>query len=307
VKERTEHPAEGPVAAVAAEPENPEALRERVQRVGKLPPMPGIASQIIRLRANPFANASELAAIIEQDPSLSAQLLRYASSPFYAYQGKVERVEQAIVRVLGMDFVMEFAFGLALGRPFSNPKEGPLGLDAFWNHAVHSASLAQTLCNAMEYSRRPHAGLAYLAGLLHNFGFLLLGHMFRPQFERLNTALMQQPDRPILELEREVLGVTHTELGLWLMEAWDMPREIIEAVREHHNPQYHSDYSEYANLVCLSNQLLRRLGIGDAETMDISPSLLDALGLNEVQAEAALGTVLGGRENLEFIARKMAA
>lgn len=307
VEGHTPRPAKVPAPAVADPSGSPEDLRRRVKRVGKLPAMPGIATQIIRLRSNPFASASELAAIIEQDPSLSAQLLRYASSPFYAYQGKVERVEQAIVRVLGMDFVMEFAFGLALGRPFRNPKEGPLGLDAFWNHAVYSASLAQKLCSAIEYSRRPHAGLAYLAGLLHNFGFLLLGHMFRPQFDRLNKALAGQPERSTLELEREVLGVAHTELGVWLMEAWEMPREIIETVREHHNPDYRSDYSDYANLVCLADQLLRRLGIGDADSMEISPSLLEVLGLNEMQAEAALGTVLGGRENLEFIARKMAA
>lgn len=284
-----------------------ESMKQKVERVGTLPPMPGIATQIVGLRSNPYANANELAAIIEQDPSLSAQLLRYAASPFYGYQGKLTSVEQAVVRVLGMDFVMDFALGLALGKSFRNPKDGPLGLDKFWHDALHVAALTQTLCNAMEFSRRPSPGVAYLAGLLHNFGFLLLGHLFPDQFARLNKAVAEQPERRVLELERELNGVTHTELGLWLMDAWNMPKEIVETVREHHNGDYRGDYAIYPNLVHLANRLLKRFGIGDADGIDLDPALLEAVGLEEVQAEAALGTVLQMREGLQFMARKMAA
>lgn len=297
-----------PVAKAAA-PQEPgrETMKRQVEKVSTLPPMPGIAVQIVKLRNNPYANANELSAVIEQDPSLMAQLLRYAASPFYAYQGKLTSVEQAIVRVLGMDFVMDFAFGLSLGKSFRNPKDGPLGLDNFWRDALHVAALTQALCNNLEFSRRPAPGVAYMAGLLHNFGFLLLGHLFPQQFERLNKAVAEQPERPVLELERELLGVTHTELGLWLMDAWNMPKEIVETVREHHNDEYRGDYAIYPNLVNLANRLLKRFGIGDAVSIELPEALLDAIGIDEVQAEAALGTVLQMREGLQFMARKMAA
>jgi HD-like signal output (HDOD) protein/prolyl-tRNA editing enzyme YbaK/EbsC (Cys-tRNA(Pro) deacylase) len=294
-------PADAGVAAIR------DAIKRKVQSVNTLPTMPGIAAEIIRLRNNPYSHASELAAVIEQDPSLSAQLLRYATSPLYAYQGKVESVEQAIVRVLGMDFVYDIAFGLSLGKTFRNPKEGPLGLNAFWHHAVRCATLTQALCNAVEYSRRPPPGVGYLAGLLHNFGFLLLGHLFPEQFERLNRTLAEQPDCDLEALEREVVGVTHTELGLWLMDAWDMPKEIIEAVSEHHNPAHRSDYSIYANLVCVANALLKRQGIGDAATTEVPAALLTRIGLGEQELVRALGTLLKDEEGLDFIARKMAA
>lgn len=284
-----------------------EAIRRKVESVTELPAMPGMASEIIRLRNNPYSHASELAAVIEQDPSLSAQLIRYATSPLYGYQGKVESVEQAIVRVLGMDFVYEFAFGLVLGKTFRNPKGGPIGLNAFWHHAVHAAALTQALCNAIDFSRRPSPGTSYLAGLLHNFGFLLLGHLFPEQFKRLNRAIQDEPDRPVHELEREAVGVTHTELGLWLMDAWDMPMPIIEAVREHHNPTFRSEYSTYANLVFIANALLKRHGIGDAEVMDVSDALLEQVGLDRIQVEVALATVMEDSDGLDYIARKMAA
>jgi HD-like signal output (HDOD) protein/prolyl-tRNA editing enzyme YbaK/EbsC (Cys-tRNA(Pro) deacylase) len=284
-----------------------EGMKEKVEKVHTLPSMPGIASQLLGLRNNPYVNANELAAVIEQDPSLTAQLLRYAASPFYAYQGKLTSVEQAIVRVLGMDFVMDFALGLALGKSFRNPKEGPLGLDNFWRDALHVAALTQTLCNAIEFSRRPSPGIAYMAGLLHNFGFLLLGHLFPQQFARLNKAVAAQPERSVLELERELVGVTHTEMGLWLVEAWNLPKEIIETVREHHNGDFRGDYAIYPNLVHIANRLLKRFGMGDALGIELPADLLQAVGLNEEQAEAALGTVLQMRDGLQFMARKMAA
>jgi HD-like signal output (HDOD) protein/prolyl-tRNA editing enzyme YbaK/EbsC (Cys-tRNA(Pro) deacylase) len=284
-----------------------EMMRRKVEAVNSLPAMPGLAAEIIRIRNNPYAHASELSAVIEQDPSLSAQVIRYAGSPLYAYQGKVSSVEQAIVRVLGMDFVEDLAFGLSLGKAFKNPRSGPLGLDNFWQHALYCATLTQALCNEIDFAMRPPAGVGYLAGLLHNFGILLLGHLFPTQFEHLNRAVSAEPHRSLLELERETIAVTHTELGLWLMDAWDMPKEINEAVSEHHNPGHRGDYAVFANLVFIANALLKRHGIGDAESMEIPPALLQRFGLDDEKLELALANVLAGREGLEFMAAKMAA
>lgn len=283
------------------------SMRERVRKLHQLPSMPGMAMQILKLRNNPYSHVSELAAIVEQDPSLSAQIMRYASSPFFGYQGRVDSVAMAIARVLGMDFVMDLAFGLSLGKSFRNPMGGPLGLNSFWQHATYTAALTQALCLRIPYMRRPSPGIAYLSGLLHNFGFLLLGHLFPEQFTRINKAVLEQPEQPITALEHEVLGICHTDLGLWLMEDWGMPREIIDAVREHHNPEFHGDFAVYSHLVYIANALLKRHGIGDSDTMQVPPELLEATGLDEIQVEAALGTVLESRDSLEFIARKMAA
>lgn len=284
-----------------------DSMRRKVQKLTELPAMPGIATELIRLKNNPYAHASELAAIIEQDPSLSAQVLRYATSPMYAYQGRVDSVEQAIVRVLGMDLVQDIAFGLALGKALNNPKDGPLGLNAFWKHAIYCAALTQTLCNSVEYSRRPPVGLGYMAGLLHNFGILLLGHLFPDQFQRLNKAVQESPGRSLRELERDTISASHTELGLWLMDTWDMPKEIIDAVTEHHDPEYRGDYAVYANMVFIANALLKRHGIGDSESTEIPAEMLQRFGLEEAQLEKALRSVLADKEGLEFMAGAMAA
>lgn len=281
--------------------------KAHIHKLMQLPFMPGIANEIVKLRDNPYANAAELAAVVECDPSLVAQLLRYASSPFYAYHGKIESVEQAIVRVLGMGFVMDFAFGLSLGKALRIPNGGALGLDTFWSHSLLCASLTQSLCNNIEYSQRPSPGTAYLAGLLHNFGYLLMGHLFRSKFETIKRIYAHNPERSLEDIEMKVMGVTHVQLGVWLMESWNMPEEIIDTVREHRNPDYESATSKYANLVCLANRLLKRFDLGDADSMDLTPDLLAKLGLDDMQVEVTLGGILQSRDGMEFMAAKMVA
>ena len=95
--------------------------------------------------------------------------------------------------------------------------------------------------------------------------------------------------------------MTHNELGLWLMDAWDMPREIIEAVEHHHDPDHKSDYSIYSSLVYIANCLLKRHDIGDADTMNISPELLARVGLDEVKVEVALASVMQDSTGLPFM------
>ena len=86
-----------------------------------------------------------------------------------------------------------------------------------------------------------------------------------------------------------------------------MPREVIEAVTEHHNPQHSGDFAIYANLVYIANVLLKRHGIGDSESVEIPAEMLERYGLDEAQLETALATVLDDAEGLEFMAGKMAA
>lgn len=282
-------------------------MRAELQRVDKLPAMPRIAQEILQISVNPYANAADLAAVIEQDPSLTAQLVRYASSPFYGYRGKIESLREVIARVLGYDMVIDIALGIVVGRSLRNPPYGPLGLNACWRHATYNAALAQVLAPTLTDIYRPRPGMAYLAGLLHNFGLLVLGHLFPDEFRVINDAAARHPDEPLVELEGRLLGVTHTELGGWLMEAWQMPEELIIAVREHHNPDYRGPSRAYANLVLVANRALKGLGLGDEGTEELPGALLEDLGLTADEVQAGLQRVLESSDGLEAMARQMAA
>lgn len=284
-----------------------ERIRARIAATERLPAMPKVAHELMQLSVNPYANASDLAAIVQQDPSLAAQLLRYANSPLYGYRGEVQSIRDVIARVLGYDLVMDIALGVAVGRSFRNPAEGPLGLRAYWRHAVYCASLTQRLAERLPAAQRPRPGLSYLAGLLHNFGVLLLGHLFPEDFQLLNEGLAGEPGRALPALEDELLGVSHTELGAWLMRTWNMPEELLGAIRHHHDEEYAGSYAVYANLVLLANRLLASQQIGDEHCDDLPSDLLARLSLTKADAQAALAAVMEHGEGLEVMAKRLAA
>lgn len=292
------------------------ASGEALERLYTLPPMPQMAFQVLRLREDPDASVADLCAIVEQDPSLAAQIVRYARAPFFGYRGSIDNVHEAIHRVLGFDMVVNMTLGLATGRMFRNPVGGPLGLDAFWRHATYSAALVQELARRMPPRKRPRLGLAYLSALLHNFGFLVLGHLFRPEFEMLNRLVAVNPSTPVVAVERQVLGLGearqaigmgHARLGAWLMKRWEMPEELTTTVARHHDEAYNGTHAVYVGLVLLADRLLRRVSLGDGDSEQLPVAVLERLGLYEEAVEEVFDAVLAGREGLDAMARQLAA
>lgn len=291
--------------------EAPPDLRVRIQeRLGNLhdlPAMPEMAQRILQLRANPYADLRELGQIVDLDPSLSAQVVRYARSPLFGYQGNIDSTQDAIALVMGYDLTMNLLLGIAVGRSFRNPSDGPLGLPAFWRHAIYTGVLTQTLGKSLPAALRPKPGLAQLTGMLHNFGILLLGHLFPAEFYWLNRQVEQHPQVPFVELERRVLGISHTELGALLMERWNMPPEVVVAIREHHNSGYDGVHAVYSGLVLIANRLLHRLGMGDAESAELPTALLADFGLSAAQADQVLVSMLESAPVLDLMAAQLVA
>lgn len=285
----------------------PLRMRQRVEETFDLPAMPEIAQQVMRLRVDPNATAADLAAIVNRDPSLAAQVISWASSPYYGYQGTIRSVEDAIARVLGFELVMNLALGIAVGKSLRVSHDGPLGLRAFWRQAIYTAVLSERLTRQVPAKLRPQRGLVYLAGLLHNFGHLLLGHVFPPQFFLINRYVEVNPQIPVSEIESHVLGVNYQEIGAWLMQAWHMPDELIETVRWHHQEEFSSRYAAYSNLVLVAGRLLARNHMSDQRSTLIPEAVMEFLGLTPEQIETVYDDVMAQGEELEQLSRQLAA
>ena len=283
-------------------------MQEKINRVQKLPPLPHSTRRLLRLRNDPHATIAALAAIIATDPSLATQVVRYARSAYYGYRGRVDTLHDAITRVLGFDMVLHMALGLTAAKALQMPTDGPLGQFAFWRHSVYTASLAQALNTLLPPATRGKPGLVYLAGLLHDFGFMLLGHLFSPEFFLLNKAVAANPEIPVILIEKRVLGVEHTQLGAALMRSWDMPDEVCVAALEHHNEYYRGPHASYANLVLLTDHLLKGQFVSDAASAVPPPVILTALGLDADQVVQVLQKLLeDSQTGLDEMVRDAAA
>lgn len=282
-------------------------IKARLESLDALPMMPGMAQKVFLLRNKPNAGAADLAKVVELDPALAAQVIRYANSPFFGYRGRVDSVHTAISRVLGYEMVMNLALGIAAARPFKLPRHGPLGLSAFWRHAIYSATMMQVCSREVPRSLGLKPGACYLAGMLHNFGILLMGHLLKDEYDRLRTLVSQHPDRPLCELEQQVIGMTHGQLGARLLEMWGLPEEIVVAAREHHNDAYTGPQAAYARLAMVADCLLKTHNIGDASDGQIPPAVLASLSLDEFKLLGVMDWVLEGCTGLDVMARQLAA
>ncbi|MGD8176329.1 HDOD domain-containing protein [Marinimicrobium sp. ARAG 43.8] len=277
-------------------------IRQRLEETLELPPLSETAQRIINLRVDPNADISDLAQVVETDPSLAAQVVSWAASPYYSAPGKIKSIHDAIVRVLGFDMVLNLALGLSLGRSLKLPKDGPAGYLTYWQKAVYTAATVEGLVTAIPRERRPAFGLSYLAGLLHNFGFLVLAELFPPYFSQYCRMTEANPHCHHQPIERHLLGITREQLAGTLMRLWSMPEELVIALRHQNNPDYRGEHHQYANLIFVAERLMAQQGIGGGPKQEIPEALFNDLYLDKDKAMATVASVGESLPELDHIA-----
>lgn len=258
----------------------PLRIKQRLEETLDLPPLPETARKIIELRVDPNADTTELANVVEMDPGMAAQVVSWARSPYYGVRGEIKSVEDAVIRVLGFDLVINLALGLSLGRTLAVPKQGPNGYAPFWQQAVMTATLMGELSRLMPAKTRPNTGTAYLCGLLHNFGYLIMGHVFPPQFSLVNRHIEANPHINRSLLERYLIGLNREQISSLLMQQWRMPEEVVVALRSQHNPNYEGNFSSCANLLYIATRSLRGHGFGDGAWEEPHEEAFERLGIS---------------------------
>ena len=280
-------------------------VKERLEETLELPPLPETAQRIIKMRVDPNADISDLANIVETDPSLAAQVVSWAASPYYSAPGKIKSIHDAIVRVLGFDMVLNLALGLALGKTLAMPTDGPFGVTPYWRQSVFMAAAMEGLVTAIPRDKRPGFGMAYLSGLLFNFGYLVMAEVFPPYFQRLCRMMEANPHVDHTLAEKHLLGLSRDHIAGWLMESWNMPEEVAFALRYQNEPTCQGEYAAYAKLLFVARRLLAQRGLGCGPKLEIPASVYEDLQLDPTKAEATIDNILESSAELENIASQM--
>lgn len=281
--------------------ENGDSLAAAVEQLKELPALPETAIKLLPMHGNPNADFNTLAKIIEQDASLSAQLLHYANSSYFPTRNEIVSIEDAISQSLGFNTTLNLAIAISISKSFNIPKDGPLGLLANWTHSIFSATLCQELVALTPQPRKLDSATAYLAGLLHDIGFLLLGHLRRAEFNQLNAAIKANPEVPIVMLEQKIVGTNHHTLGATLLKTWGLPETLVAAAKEHHNSHYSGEHHLYPALVRLSDHLLKTFEISDAGSNEAPDELYELLNIDKEEAIAATEKLMQRTQLLEEV------
>lgn len=207
-------------------------LYEQLISTEALPPLPASAARLLLLATDPDVDIDDLAETIEQDPPLSAKLLGIANSAFYSPRIPVLSVKDAIVRVLGLRMVANLAFGLALSGGLDTSACPRFDLTRYWLVALGTADLASGLARAATLPGKPDDAAAYLVGLLHNIGELLLVYLRPQEMDRLLADAAAQPEADPVELERARFGTDRWTAGALLMRHWQLPDVVAESIEQ---------------------------------------------------------------------------
>lgn len=218
---------------------NSDSIISILNNVETLPTLPGIALEVIRLTRDTNTSVPKLVSVIEKDLSLSGHLLRIANSPYYGVPKRIDNLSMAII-VLGADEIKDLVARITFVKIFSTcHSTETFDLTWFWKHCAAVAELT----NALYYSlgiERP--GGAYISGLLHDVGKLVLNQFFNEQF---NTVAKMSEERKIPHHQAEMVlfGFDHGDIGSWLIDKWNLPGDIITAVKLHHKDSDDTDMS----------------------------------------------------------------
>ena len=199
-------------------------------RLSRLPSPPTILAKLLEACASDRGDFDELAALIEKDPALSAKVIALANSPLYA-GGGLTSLKRALV-TLGLATVKTLAVTASVYQFYS----GVEGFDAdalrrLWRHSYMSGVLARSLAKLTDY---PEPDEAYLAGLLHDIGQLLLALAVPGEYGVVNRGAAEGRER--VRLEREHTGFGHDDVGAEALEAWGLAPFVADAARYHHEP-----------------------------------------------------------------------
>jgi len=268
--------------------EPPNDLRTAVSQIKELPPLPGIAARIMKLAADPLADARKLSEIVELDPLLTTQVIRWASSSLYGYKGEISSVQDATTRVLGYQFVFDLVLGLSALSPLKAPSEGLIGTRAFWTHALASTHLMSALNDQLSTENKFESQTIFFVALMHNIGFPLLGDQFKNEFNILSNLAQANPTLSLHKLEKFAFGVDHCQLGSWLLKTWNMPTAVIDVVYHHHNPHYRGDNYQLNLLTYLNDCLLASINLGDSQYSVDCNQVFEELNIDAMVAKSAL-------------------
>ena len=237
---------------------NQETLHKILQsRTAELPLLPGIAQEAMCLSGDPSCTPTQLASVIEREPMLATSILSLANSAAFSCGAPVVNIRQAIVR-LGFRQCRNL---ILTSSTMSLMKQLPLEQE--WvgeilnHHSVVTANAATYLNRSFGFGFQ---GEEYLAGLLHDFGRMLIAVAVPDQFAVVDSLSFVESDG-LLEAERAVLETDHCEIGAWFAEQNNIPEVLTAAIRYHHEPQADQPSQKLAALVAAADHIANHIQV----------------------------------------------
>jgi putative nucleotidyltransferase with HDIG domain len=274
---------------------DPGELKYHMTRLKRVPTLPKLQERVVAALEDPEVDFNRVAELIEVDQALSSQILRLANSSFYGTQGSVSQVSRALL-ILGATVTRSIVLTASVVDMRS------VGLKGFFEHSLGCAVAAGALAKVTGAAAPEEVSAA---GLLHDIGKMMLFKELPQAFAHV-VAISERDGRSFREVERDLLGVDHSEIASWVIERWNFPPCLAEPIVFHHAPSRARLAPNETAIVHVADSVVRALRFGSggddripaidpgaAARLDLTPEVLDrALELFDSDLDHALNYAL---------------
>ena len=242
---------------------------------------PGVCLRVFELIHAPTTGVKDIAAVVGVDPNLTSRLLRLANSSFYNFARKIDTISRAVA-VIGTAELYQLVLSVSAVKTFSSIPNELVKMDTFWRHSVYTGLLARALAIRINVL---HPERLFVSGLMHDIGSLVLYHQ-RPDAMR-DILLVAEGDEEVLyQAELDAFSLSHATVAGYLMEQWQLPEELIDAVTWHHQPERAEKARMEAHILYLANHMVNESEQGNfmgspRADIQLPQALLDVIGLQE--------------------------
>jgi len=263
--------------------------KEIVAWVGDLPPLPHVAAQALSLIEDPDTTAAKLTELLGGDTALAARVLKIANSAMFSRQREITTINQAIMTIgfKTLKGIIVAATLRQLNRKFGKVEQ------MLWENSTCTAMGARYIAGKL---KRPYMEEAFLLGLLHDLGKLVLMRQVPKEYE--GIVEKTKKGAGFNETEQAEFGFAHPLIGALVAKKWNFSLETCQAILHHHDPikdAPRSELDEKTAIIQTADLIAHTLGYGHAEGYpDCKPKAIEAakkLGFNDADAEKLIEEV----------------
>lgn len=254
-------------------------LRSYVEKITRLPTVPAVAQEIIKLAGDDLVSVGKIEKIIENDPAISAKVLSVANSAYLGFKSPAKTLNSAIMRV-GFDNVKNIAVGVSLMTVMENGGSGQaLDYQRVFNHSVTVGFIASLI------SKDFKTGLSesiIMDGILHDIGYLILSRYFSDTYKE--VLRNRSKENSLLESEKTILNFTHADIGSWLVEKWNLPHTILDSTLYHHTPSLARRNIKRVAVIHIADYLAAARVMSPVKqdpNYELDPAALEILGVTD--------------------------
>ncbi|MCX8069312.1 MAG: HDOD domain-containing protein [Thermodesulfovibrionales bacterium] len=251
-------------------------LRYEIENIHNIPTIAPMLRKLIVLIEDPTLSMNELSMFVSKDPALTARIIKFVNSPIYRTRNfqPITSINQAML-MLGMNAIKGILLGVSVFDYMEKTMEG------LWLHSAGCAGASKIIAELTLNVDIVEDIVA--SAILHDIGKVILNLKY-PQEYRTILNNSKKKNTSIYDEEKDFYGVTHADIGAWLVHKWNFPLVLIESIKYHHNPMQSKNAKTHCCIVNLADIIIKAFGFGysgDDLIPLLDPSILTILKIDE--------------------------